>query len=43
MLILKSFSYILSAQATSETPIDYATFPDIRQPGNYGVISCPVE
>ncbi len=28
---------ILSAQATSETPIDYATLPDIRQPGNYGV------
>ncbi len=28
---------ILSAQATSETSIDYATLPDIRQPGNYGV------
>ncbi len=28
---------ILSAQATSETSIDYATLPDIRRPGNYGV------
>ena len=27
----------LSSQNTSETSIDYATLPDIRQPGKYGV------
>ena len=28
---------VLSAQAASETSIDYSTLPDLRQPGDYGV------